>query len=250
MRCRPADDGLKWWAEGISTLTEPPPTDRDHDGINDDRDEFPDDPHNTPRRFIRLTCQVGDDTRGFDIEAVPDKGADFTAIWAAKATSCDSDTVAPDSALEQKAHKASGYEEPDIGTLYSICGQVDPDDVYVDAGFAPSREQIAEISGALTLCATHPQAKKWRQAVKRGQADAKLEADGRLFPDGTYLVRKEIKPGTYVTTDVKDCYWERQNRSGEIIDNNFVPSARRVQVTIRSSDYGFMSERCGQWRPA
>ncbi|MFD0968121.1 hypothetical protein [Plantactinospora endophytica] len=86
--------------------------------------------------------------------------------------------------------------------------------------------------------------------MKRGQADAKLEAEGRIFADGTYLVRKEIKPGRYVTTDVEGCYWERQDRSGEIIDNNFTLSARRVQVTIKPSDYGFMSENCGQWRPA
>ncbi|GIG93059.1 hypothetical protein [Plantactinospora endophytica] len=90
VRCRPVGNTLKWWAEGISTATQQPsPPDRDHDGISDERDEFPDDPHNTPRRLIRLTCSVGEDNRGFDVEILPGKGADFTAVWAAKPVSCE-----------------------------------------------------------------------------------------------------------------------------------------------------------------
>jgi hypothetical protein len=34
---------------------------------------------------------------------------------------------------------------------------------------------------------------------------------------------------------------------GEIIDNDFVTAAPRVEVTIRASDAGFNSERCGMW---
>ncbi|MBM0239972.1 hypothetical protein JNW88_27820 [Micromonospora sp. ATA32] len=86
--------------------------------------------------------------------------------------------------------------------------------------------------------------------MKRGQVDVDLAAQGRLFGSGTFRVGKEIKPGTYVTTDVDGCYWERQNSSGNTIDNYFTNGARRVQVTIRSSDYAFSSERCGEWRPA
>lgn len=37
-------------------------------------------------------------------------------------------------------------------------------------------------------------------------------------------------------------------RNGEIIANNFVGGAKRVQVTIRSGDYSFTSRGCGQWR--
>jgi hypothetical protein len=90
---------------------------------------------------------------------------------------------------------------------------------------------------------------KWRQAIQRGSRDVELEQQGRLFSTGTFLVSKEIKAGTYVTTDVKGCYWERQDRNGGIIDNDFVISARRIQVTIRSSDYAFHSESCGTWKP-
>jgi hypothetical protein len=37
--------------------------------------------------------------------------------------------------------------------------------------------------------------------------------------------------------------------TGEIIDNNFIDGrGRRVEVTIRPSDYAFHSEGSGQWR--
>lgn len=53
-------------------------------------------------------------------------------------------------------------------------------------------------------------------------------------------------PGTYVVLDVEDCYWERLDDKGEIIDNNFIMAAPRVEVTIRSTDYAFNST-CGRW---
>ncbi|MGW5240689.1 hypothetical protein ACWEOW_17305 [Monashia sp. NPDC004114] len=73
------------------------------------------------------------------------------------------------------------------------------------------------------------------------------QSNGTRFGAGTFLVGKEIKPGTYFVTDVDGCYWERQNRNGETIDNDFINQARRVQVRIRSTDYAFSSERCGEW---
>ncbi|GIJ27406.1 hypothetical protein Vqi01_25680 [Micromonospora qiuiae] len=197
-----------------------PPADRDGDGMPDSTDPYPDDPKNVPQQ------------KPFTI-------------------ACDLDqTLHPVGAAEKAAYKTSKYDdEEDISTLYRICAEVDPDDVYAEPGFSASESQISEINGALTLCPKHPYAKKWRGAAKRGQHDIELEAQGRLFGSGTFRVGKEIKPGTYVTHDVDGCYWERQNRSGNIIDNYFTNRARRVQVTIRSSDYAFSSQRCGEWRP-
>ena len=90
-----------------------------------------------------------------------------------------------------------------------------------------------------------------KATIERGQADADLEASGELFGSGTYLVGDEIEPGTYVAEGtIEGCHWERQDRAGEIIDNNFIDGrGRRVEVTIRPSDYAFHSEGCGQWRP-
>lgn len=185
---------------------------------------------------------------------------DFSEAWAAKATSCEvytvngvesADTqVIPQGPVEEAAYKASGYDDNDIATLFTLCGDVDPEDAYAEAGFSMSPSQVKEITGALELCPKHPFAGKWKAAMKRGEGDAKLEAEGRVFYDGTYRVGKDIKPGTYVVKDVDGCYWERQDRNGEIIDNNFINSAKRVQVTIRKSDYGFHAKGCGEWRPA
>ncbi len=79
----------------------------------------------------------------------------------------------------------------------------------------------------------------------------------RWYGNGTYVVsskaiagEREIPPGTYQTTGkLDDCYWERTSESGEIIDNNFATSARKITVTIRSSDGQFTTERCGTWKP-
>jgi hypothetical protein len=68
---------------------------------------------------------------------------------------------------------------------------------------------------------------------------------------GTHLVGDEIQPGTYyIEGDIENCYWERQDSRGNIIDNYFTLGARRVEVTIRPSDYVFLSDGCaGPWRP-
>ncbi|MCM0673887.1 hypothetical protein NCC78_04085 [Micromonospora phytophila] len=236
-----------------SPTASPPPVDRDGDGLADGVDAYPDDAKNTPQQVpITVACNTGE---AWDSELPVTPGGDgrpdFSQVWPAKPTSCEIEgAITIVSPTEKAAYKASGYDDQDVSTLYEICAAVDPDDGYAEAGFAASADQIREINAALMLCPKHPYAKTWREAVKRGQVDVDLEADGRLFGPGTFRIGKEIKPGTYVTTDVDGCYWERQNRSGDIIDNYFTNSALRVQVTIRSSDYAFSSRGCGEWRPA
>jgi hypothetical protein len=67
------------------------------------------------------------------------------------------------------------------------------------------------------------------------------------FGTGHYTVNVDVAPGTYETGPVSDCYWERIDNTGEIIDNNFINGAPRVEVTIASTDTGFNSEQCGVW---
>lgn len=96
---------------------------------------------------------------------------------------------------------------------------------------------------------------KWTSAVKQA-ASGKYD---RWFGNGTYVVSSKpaaegedetIPPGTYQATGKMDgCYWERTSESGEIIANNFATSARKITVTIRSSDGQFTSERCEVWKP-
>lgn len=48
---------------------------------------------------------------------------------------------------------------------------------------------------------------------------------------------------------ITDGYWERTSTAGDIIENNFVTSAREVTVTIGAGDGQFTSTRMGTWRP-
>lgn len=110
---------------------------------------------------------------------------------------------------------------------------------------------MAALEARLVLCPDHPRADAWTDALGRGRGDMELEASGRLFFGGTHLVGEEIQPGTYyIEGDIENCCWERQDSSGEVIDNFFTPGARRVEVTIKSSDYVFHSDGCAEpWRP-
>jgi len=70
------------------------------------------------------------------------------------------------------------------------------------------------------------------------------------FGPGTYRVGSGISAGTYRTrSSVASCYWERlKGFSGDlddIIANDF--SSGYQVVTIKSTDKGFSSSRCGRW---
>jgi hypothetical protein len=203
-----------------------------------------------PTPEVALACYQGtaySDRQHFRM----DVGGDFAPIWGAAMTSCEATrepgTLTP---VEQQAITAAGYpHQESITTLYELCAKVDPSHTYVSPTHTLSAGQIAEVTGMLTLCPGHPQAPQLSDAVKRAQAEASAEAAGELFHAGTFLVNSEVPPGTYaVEGEIANCYWERTDASGEIIDNNFVTGARRVEVTIRASDYSFHSEGCGKWR--
>lgn len=69
--------------------------------------------------------------------------------------------------------------------------------------------------------------------------------------DGTYLVGKHIKPGTYVAAgaDVGRCYWARlRDTSGEM--RSIIAASYRTGrqiVTIRKGDFAFVTDGCGPW---
>ncbi|MEU6925445.1 hypothetical protein [Streptomyces sp. NPDC046631] len=97
---------------------------------------------------------------------------------------------------------------------------------------------------------------KWTSVLKQA-VSGKYD---RWFGDGTYVVSSKpaaadeneetIPPGTYrARGSMKDCYWERTAKSGDIIDNRLATSAQEIRVTIRASDGQFTSERCAVWKP-
>jgi hypothetical protein len=69
------------------------------------------------------------------------------------------------------------------------------------------------------------------------------------FEDGTYIVGTDITPGTYKNTGDQGCYYARLRgfggSIGDIIANNNTDAV--AIVTIKASDKGFTSTRCGTW---
>ena len=93
---------------------------------------------------------------------------------------------------------------------------------------------------------------EWSKTVARV-----LGAGVRFYSDGTYRVKAKpgleadaIAPGSYrVVGALKDCYWERTSRSGEVLDNGFATSAQDITVTVRPADGQFTARGCGVWKP-
>lgn len=233
------------------TPTRTPRPDSDGDGIPDVSDDFPDDPERWQAAEVRLECYLDDSVDTEETFTVVE--VDFSEVWPATPYSCDATrSSAQPNDVEQDAFEASGYDNRDsITTLYEMCAEVDPEDTYASGEHTASEEQILEITGMLTLCPDHPLADEISATAERGRVDIELEEAGLLIFGGTHLVEEEIQPGTYVIEgEIENCYWERQDSAGNIIDNNFILSARRVEVMIRASDYAFHTEGCGRWRPA
>lgn len=197
-------------------------------------------PEPDPVTLVHIDC--GGDGYYFTVEEA----------WPDENDMCDAELSGTEmSAVETKAVETAYGDEGDVdslGTLYGLCAQADPKSWdYLDQ--AGSEEQLDEIRGTLILCPDHPQKNQLRKLTGRAAKRNKLRDEGKVFDEGVFRVGKEIKPGTYYSTDVEDCYWERTDANGEAIDNNFVTAAKRVQVTISPSDYSFNSESCGEWRP-
>lgn len=78
---------------------------------------------------------------------------------------------------------------------------------------------------------------------------------GEIPGDGTYVVGKDIEPGTYRTEGpqggiITDCYWARlSGTSGEpddIIANEVTKG--RTTVTIEGGDKAFSTNGCKTWK--
>jgi hypothetical protein len=74
---------------------------------------------------------------------------------------------------------------------------------------------------------------------------------GKAFVAWEYDPNKSIvQPGTWKTGTVSDCYWERLDDQGNIIENNMVSLAESIVVTIAETDAAFNSQACGRWTRA
>lgn len=190
----------------------------------------------------------------FAISCGGKKYADYKAAWPDNPEMCSADesgatAISPE---QQAAMKAAGYVDggrasvKSLGTLYSLCAETGG--YYATPGNSLSGEQAAEASGMLMICPDFPQTSVVKANMKAGATEEAERAAGTRFSDGSYRVGAEVKPGTYAIEKASQgCYWERIDNKGNIIDNNFVAASTRVEVTIKSTDYTFRAEGCGEW---
>lgn len=136
----------------------------------------------------------------------------------------------------------------DVAILYGICGENNPDWPILFPGDTYSSEWARELRGAVLLCPNHPNFDQVGPAL--AATDKAVARSKNQMTDGTYVVGKDVNPGTWVASSpTGTCYWERTDGDGNIIDNNF-SSGARVQFRIRSSDYSVSVEGCGDWKRA
>jgi uncharacterized membrane-anchored protein YhcB (DUF1043 family) len=86
-----------------------------------------------------------------------------------------------------------------------------------------------------------------REAAVKTREDAvtaqeKVIAANTFQGDGVYIVNRDIQPGQYRSAGGAECYWERQNAAGGILDNYL--GAGPAVVTVRSTDATLTVSNC------
>lgn len=233
-----------------------PYADSDGDGYSDADDQYPENALAWEPETITVVCDVKGGRMRFKIDRIE---PDWGKVWRRNlplersvvglGVYCESygPKLTPVSDVEQELWDAE--RRPGRYTLripYEQC--VEHGTPWTMNEWPVSAQQIPEARAALTLCPKHPDAAAIRARIGDQEQLEVDRQEGRAFSDGNFRVGKRIEPGTYYTTRVKNCYWERLDAAGNIIDNNFLPSALRVEVYISASDFSFHSDGCGEWR--
>ena len=60
---------------------------------------------------------------------------------------------------------------------------------------------------------------------------------------GVFVVGEDVAPGTYVGTDVDDCFWETLDDAGGTIDSDFIAAAPRIEVVVGEDAHGLNNDR-------
>lgn len=150
---------------------------------------------------------------------------------------------------ELQALEVAAYDDQrSLRFLYGQCASSYMGDYEEDLPW--SSRQVAEKRGGLVLCPDHPELAEVEERMAAGLEVEAATERGERFYSGDYKVGEDVPAGTYVTESEDSfdgCYWERLDSAGNIIDNNFMSSGFRAEVTIRASDYSFSSDGCGEW---
>lgn len=126
---------------------------------------------------------------------------------------------------------------------------------YSQADTLLSMKQMEDIRRALIICPDQPGKNLILAKFEASQANIDRLAEiqqqresGVRFGPGLFKVNESIQPGYYVSEgNFEGCYWERLDATGNIIDNNFINRAFRVEVEILPSDFSFSSRGCGEF---
>ncbi len=158
-------------------------------------------------------------------------------------------------AAQDRADKAEAAQAAAADELATAKGQIDNAQRRVEQAegelaLAATQIKTAEAAAAAKAAAgvkarVDALAAKEAAVLAREKAvgTAEAEAAANTFEgDGLYIVGDDIKPGTYKSDGGEGCYWERQSKGGEIIDNDL--SNGSTVVTVRASDFSLKVSRC------
>ncbi|KQP57790.1 hypothetical protein [Agreia sp. Leaf283] len=176
---------------------------------------------------------------------------DYRAAWDSPTPLVGCDGVQAGGSFYSDTQKAASAAagQKDLSSLvylYGTCASLHTS-VY---GSLPSysANQVAELTGVFMLCPDQPGAAAVQAKLGVAVAlDAERES-GNRFGAGIRRVGVDIQPGTFVSEgNITNCYWERLDSAGNIIDNNFLTQALRVEVVLEAGDFSFSSDGCGEW---
>src|SRR6266487_4109390 len=138
-----------------------------------------------------------------------------------------------------------------IGVLFVAAAAITGVVQGIQESFAPtSTPTSSQATSAPTPTPTSSRATSTPTQVPTPKPTAKPAPSFAHFGDGTFVVGKDIKPGTYRTrTGSPGCYFARLSgfggTVGDIISN--ANTDNPAIVTIAASDKGFQSTNCGTW---
>lgn len=106
------------------------------------------------------------------------------------------------------------------------------------------------IAGSLTATQSPTPQKQGASTPAQEAKQTEPEDPNPHFNDGTYIIGKDVQPGTYRTRKASDnCYYSRLSglggTLGEIISNE--NTSYPAVITIEATDKAFKSTRCGTW---
>src|SRR6266487_1920953 len=137
-----------------------------------------------------------------------------------------------------------------IGVLFVAAAAITGVVQGIQESFAPtSTPTSSQATSAPTPTPTSSRATSTPTQVPTPKPTAKPAPSFAHFGDGTFVVGKDIKPGTYKSGGQQGCYYARLSGFGgtvdDIISNANTDTA--AIVTISASDKGFQSDSCGTW---